>query len=69
MVKKRSPRVAPVESLAAAGSPEASGGQPEPSPQEGYRLMQAFVQIRRAAVREAIIELATRLSEDGGLRG
>jgi hypothetical protein len=34
-----------------------------PAPEDGARLLRAFVNIRQPALREAIIELVTRMSE------
>lgn len=36
-----------------------------PDPEEGYRLMRAFLGIRRPALRQAIVELVTELSAPG----
>jgi hypothetical protein len=36
------------------------------APDEGIRLMRAFVNIRRRALREAIIDFVAKISHDGG---
>jgi hypothetical protein len=36
---------------------------PSLAPEEGLRLMRAFVNVRRPALREAIIEFVTKLSQ------
>jgi hypothetical protein len=38
-------------------------GSSRPAPEDGVRLLRAFLTIAQPALREAIIELATRMSE------
>jgi hypothetical protein len=44
------------------GKRDFAGDHSRPDPEEGRRLMHAFVNIREAALREALIALATALS-------
>jgi hypothetical protein len=37
----------------------------EPNPEDGVRLLRAFMTIRHAALREAVIELATKFAALG----
>ena len=39
-----------------------------PSPEEGYRLMRHFANIRQPALREAVIDLVTRLAVGAEVR-
>ncbi len=47
---------------------ERFGDSSRPSPEEGHRLMRAFLNIEKASLREAIINLALELSALTGRR-
>jgi hypothetical protein len=42
---------------------EISTGHSRPTPEEGHRLMHAFLKIEKASVREALVKLVEVLSE------
>lgn len=44
------------------GQRDQSGHTSRPNPEEGHRLMRAFLSIRRAALREAVVNLVRELS-------
>jgi hypothetical protein len=44
------------------GQREASGDSARPNPEEGHRLMRAFLTIEQAAVRETIVNFVMELS-------
>ena len=45
-----------------AGQLERFGNSTRPNPEQGHRLMRAFVSIRQAALREAIVKFVDELS-------
>ena len=52
------PEVAPMND----GLPDRSRHTSRPNPEEGHRLMRAFLSLRQAALREAVINFVKELS-------
>ena len=52
----------PADGAVNGGQRDRAGASSRPKPEEGLRLMHAFLSIRHAALREAVIKLVTELS-------
>ena len=65
MEKKQALFVPPCASSANVEGSGSAGRFFLPSPEEGHRLIGAFLRITRPSLREAIIELVTELSAPG----
>jgi hypothetical protein len=63
MTKKEGSRIDP---LANAAHPRRLDSS-KPSPEDGVRLMRAFVNVRQPALREAIIDFVAKLAPADGL--
>jgi hypothetical protein len=62
MARKETFLVGQAKASVEGGQGDFAGDHSRPDPEEGRRLMRAFVNIREAALREALIALATALS-------
>lgn len=62
MARKESLSVDRAKASVADGQRDFAGVHSRPDPEEGRRLMRAFVNIREAALREAVVALVTEIS-------
>lgn len=62
MARKEGFWIEPSDAAAANRQFGSTRGSSPPAPEDGVRLMRAFFNIRRPAVREAVIELIAQLS-------
>ncbi len=69
MANKEAFSAGPADGSIAGGPRDHSGGSSRPKPEDGLRLMHAFLSIQQDALREAIIQFVTELSalRDDGL--
>lgn len=63
MARKETFSVGQAKASVDGGQRDLARGHSRPDPEEGRRLMLAFLNIREAALREAVISLVTELSK------
>jgi hypothetical protein len=63
MAKQANFSVAPSDTRVNRGQTDPARGFSWPDPEEGHRLMRAFLSIREAALREAIITFVAEVSK------
>ena len=64
MERKKSSGIDPWRDSACGAPTDTTRDLSRPAPEEGVRLMRAFMSVRQQALREAIIEFVAKLSKD-----
>ena len=62
MSRKRSSLTLPVDAFVDGGKPDPLSDNSRPDPEEGHRLIRAFLRIKEARLREALATLVEKLS-------